>query len=50
MLVNGSAYWAFRGTMQIDGNEVRIAGDRRKAGPFCSHSDRVFLGWPQQQP
>jgi hypothetical protein len=47
VLVRGKAYWAFRGAMKLNGNEVTIAGDRRLAGPFCAQSERVFLGWPQ---
>ena len=40
-------YWAFRGAMKLNGNEITIAGDRRLAGPFCAQSEKVFLGWPQ---
>jgi hypothetical protein len=47
VLVRGRAFWAFRGALTIDGNEVKIAGDRRAAGPFCAQAERVFLGWPQ---
>ncbi len=47
VLVHGNAYWTFRGAMTIDGNEVKVAGDRGYAGPFCSQAERVFLGWPQ---
>lgn len=47
VLVRGRAYWAFRGALTLTGNEVRVAGDRRIAGPFCSQAERVYLGWPR---
>jgi hypothetical protein len=47
VLVRGKAFWAFRGDVQIEGNEVRVPGDRRAAGPFCAQAEKVFLGWPQ---
>ena len=47
VLVRGKAYWAFRGAMKLDGNEITIAGDRKLAGPFCAQAERVHLGWPQ---
>jgi hypothetical protein len=47
VLVRGHAYWTFRGDMKLNGNEITIAGDRRLAGPFCSQTERVLLGWPQ---
>ena len=51
VLVHGGAYWTFRGSHTIqNNNEVAIVGDRRLAGPFCTQAERVFLGWPQQQP
>ena len=47
VLVRGKAYWAFRGAMKLNGNEVTIAGDRRLAGPYCNQAEKLFLGWPQ---
>ena len=49
--VDGGAYWTFRGVHHVKGNnEIAVLGDRRFAGPFCAQAERVFLGWPQQQP
>jgi hypothetical protein len=47
VLVRGRAYWTFRGSLRVDGNEVTIAGDRRLSGPFCRQPEKQMLGWPQ---
>ncbi len=48
VLVNGHAYWTFRGTSAQEGDQIVIAGDRKLAGPYCTQAERVYLGWPQK--
>ena len=47
VLVNGHAYWTFRGTSAQEGDQIVITGDRKLAGPYCAQAERVYLGWPQ---
>lgn len=50
VLVRGKAYWTLHANIQVKGNDVTVAGDRKIAGPFCAQAEKVFLGWPQITP
>jgi hypothetical protein len=41
----GHVVWTFRGTVTIDGDFAKVAGDRRQAGPLCNVVERLYLGW-----
>jgi hypothetical protein len=47
VIVYGRTFWSFRGALTIEGNELRLVGERRMAGPLCTQAERVFLGWTQ---
>jgi hypothetical protein len=46
--VNGLAWFAFRGTVAIREGTAIVDGDRDRAGPHCSASQKVYLGWAQR--
>jgi hypothetical protein len=45
--VAGRTWHTFRGTQSIGDNMILVKGDRSRAGPHCSASDKVYLGWAQ---
>jgi hypothetical protein len=45
VLVRGQAFWTFRGTLAIDGDIVRVTGDRSRAGPLCRSAEESALYW-----
>jgi hypothetical protein len=47
--VNGMAWHTFRGTIAIqEGGIVVVDGDRERAGPHCSTTQKIYLGWAQR--
>jgi hypothetical protein len=43
--VDGGTWYLFRGTLTYEDNQVSVAGDRERAGPYCNVSPKVYLGW-----
>jgi hypothetical protein len=45
LFVAGKSYFAFRGTLKHEGDDVVVEGDRRNTGTACDQPARVTLGW-----
>jgi hypothetical protein len=45
--VRGGSMASFRGTAHVADNNIRVDGDRKYMGQFCSIPDQEFLGWSQ---
>jgi hypothetical protein len=43
VFVGGKSYWAFRGKLVVQHRELRVVGDRTKAGALCVQDELVSL-------
>lgn len=49
-MVDGKAYWSFRGTLHAQGTAVFVVGDKSHAGGLCSPAPSTFRTEPVGDP